>query len=1085
MNRARILFFAGTALWAQPALAAEALKFGPPPAWVHPRSIPAAKESAAPVALLLEDEQVAFEHGKATTYTEGAAKILNSQGLEAGNLSIVWQPATETVTVNKLHIIRGDKVIDVLAGGQTFTVLRRETNLDAATLDGTLTATIQPEGLQEGDIIDLATTTEHSDPVLKGHVEAMFGAWDGLPIQSAHASLMWPKDLRIDVRETPNLPAATRSSANGMNVFELSAENVDPLVPPSGAPQRFLIGRLAEATDFKSWSDIADLMAPLYRDAAVIPASGPLHDEVEKIRASTTDPKARAQAALTLVQDRVRYVALLMGQGGYVPATAEQTWSRRFGDCKAKTALLLAMLHSLGVDSEPVLVQASLGDMVADRVPMIGLFNHVLVRAHLGGSDYWLDGTRTGDTALDLIRIPDFGWALPLVARSQLVHLVPKPLDLPNVEHRVTIDASAGIYTVAPITIEEVYRGDNAIALNTAYASMTSAQRDEKMHDKAGGYFDGFSVDSSSIKFDKAKGELDLTIKGSAKLNWKDGWFYVPTSSISFDPDFHRSAGALHDVPWAVDYPRYVKDKATVRLPKGFAAAQELTPAVHETLAGVEYARSETVDGDVLTIDSSERAVAPEVAYKDALAAEPRLRALGKDDVYLSSNVAYTPTSKDLTALAATTPGSADEYLDRGNSYLDSGKYDEAIADFTAALKLSPNDVTALGDRAVAHIWKRQFDDAEKDLAALDAHDARTSLGLRAHGLIAQLKGDCAKALDFYTQSLAKDSDNAFTLGNRAKCEAELSKEDAALADSAEALKQNPGWAELRIIRANIYMHQGKPDLVAAEAESLTRENPQSDYAWVGAAKAYAALGKREKAMDAFGRALAIKPYAYIYVNRAQVRALADVEGRLADLDAALKLEPDNGDALSAKARLLTKNGDKTGALALLDRMKPSPLNPGYELQRAILLYKAGRTDDAHKIFDTVRASSKSAMELNNLCWAKATADVLLQSALEDCEASLKLNPDSGPSEDSLGMVLLKLGKLDEALHAYDAAIAKKTGAASLMGRAFVYLRKGDKAHAEADAAEARKMAPDIDETFASYGLKFDEARRTSTAAAQ
>ncbi len=321
----RILLLAGAALSAQPAFAADALKFGAPPAWVHPQAIPASKPSQAPVSLLLNDEQTALERGKVTTYTEAAIKIENAQGLGAGNVALVWQPSTDTLTVNKLQIRRGDKIIDVLASGQTFTTLRRETNLDAATMDGTLTATLQPEGLQVGDIIDLATTTERSDPVLKGHVETMFGAWDGLPIESAHAAISWPSDIHLQIRETPNLPAAKRTSANGIEHLELSVENVQPLIPPKGAPERFQIGRLAEATDYQSWSDIASLFEPLFKDASAIPASGPLHDEVEKIRVATTDPKKRAEQALSLVQDRVRYVALLMGQGGYVPATAETT----------------------------------------------------------------------------------------------------------------------------------------------------------------------------------------------------------------------------------------------------------------------------------------------------------------------------------------------------------------------------------------------------------------------------------------------------------------------------------------------------------------------------------------------------------------------------------------------------------------------------------------------------------------------------------------------------------------------------------------------------------------------------------------
>lgn len=106
----------------------------------------------------------------------------------------------------------------------------------------------------------------------------------------------------------------------------------------------------------------------------------------------------------------------------------------------------------------------------------------------------------------------------------------------------------------------------------------------------------------------------------------------------------------------------------------------------------------------------------------------------------------------------------------------------------------------------------------------------------------------------------------------------------------------------------------------------------------------------------------------------------------------------------------------------------------------------------------------------------------MLQSALQDCRDALKLSPDAGQYLDSLGMVLLKLGKLDEALDAYNRAVAKNTGAASLMGRAFVYLRKGDRAHAEADAAAARKLAANIDDDFADYGLKFDD-KAAATAA--
>jgi tetratricopeptide (TPR) repeat protein len=154
--------------------------------------------------------------------------------------------------------------------------------------------------------------------------------------------------------------------------------------------------------------------------------------------------------------------------------------------------------------------------------------------------------------------------------------------------------------------------------------------------------------------------------------------------------------------------------------------------------------------------------------------------------------------------------------------------------------------------------------------------------------------------------------------------------------------------------------------------------------------------------------------------------------------------------------------------------MKPDPNNSYAEQQRAIVLYKAGRESDAQRIFVDARSRAKLPNDLNTLCWQKATAGIMLDTALQDCRDALKLSPDTGPYLDSLGLTLLKLGKLDEALDAYNKAILNGVGADSLMGRALVYLKKGDRMHADADAAAARKQSPNIDEIFAGYGLKFD-----------
>ena len=84
----------------------------------------------------------------------------------------------------------------------------------------------------------------------------------------------------------------------------------------------------------------------------------------------------------------------------------------------------------------------------------------------------------------------------------------------------------------------------------------------------------------------------------------------------------------------------------------------------------------------------------------------------------------------------------------------------------------------------------------------------------------------------------------------------------------------------------------------------------------------------------------------------------------------------------------------------------------------------------------------------------------------------MKLRPDAASYLDSLGMVLLRLGRLDEAVETYGRAIAKGRPAASFMGRAIAHARKGDLTQAQADRAEALKLYPDIERQFADYGLE-------------
>lgn len=75
--------------------------------------------------------------------------------MKVARISLSWNPETDSLAVHRLHIIRGDQVIDVLKT-QQFTVIHRKTNLERAAIDGRLTASLQIARLQVGDIVEIA-----------------------------------------------------------------------------------------------------------------------------------------------------------------------------------------------------------------------------------------------------------------------------------------------------------------------------------------------------------------------------------------------------------------------------------------------------------------------------------------------------------------------------------------------------------------------------------------------------------------------------------------------------------------------------------------------------------------------------------------------------------------------------------------------------------------------------------------------------------------------------------------------------------------------------------------------------------------
>ncbi|HEX4709162.1 MAG TPA: aspartyl protease family protein [Phenylobacterium sp.] len=247
--------------------------------------------------------------------------------------------------------------------------------------------------------------------------------------------------------------------------------------------------------------------------------------------------------------------------------------------------------------------------------------------------------------------------------------------------------------------------------------------------------------------------------------------------------------------------------------------------------------------------------------------------------------------------------------------------------------------------------------------------------------------------------------------------------------------------------------------------------------------QASAARQEFSAAIADFTRAIEIEPTEGTHYHSRAMARLSNGQPVLAmaDLDQALKYKPDDVPALVARGQHYVATRDLVRARADFEAaMKLSPDNTDLPVEIGLAYAEGGAFDTAIQQFDAwVSAHPKAAdlaQVLSMRCWTRAVWGKELEKALADCDTALRGERVSAVMENR-GLVLLRMGRVDEAIKQYDAAIRAQPKAAwALYGRGLSELKKGKKAEGDADIKAATAIAPDLPREAKRYGLVADDA---------
>jgi hypothetical protein len=318
-------------------------------------------------------------------------KIFNESGFKYANIAISYNP--------------GSKIEKIFA--RTISPVGKITVLDEKDI---YDVTLFPEyvyfsdqrakkftfpAVEKGTIIEYKYTMSIK--------KSTFGnSWDfqsAVPVLSSRFILVKPGewDVHYRVNNIEVLTEMSEAQAGFKSFHKWEARDVPALdIEPAMPPQNEIIGSLLiSPIGINRWDQIGqwyyDLIQPQTKSGKVITETA--HELLHDIDHNNK----KLKLIYEWVRDKIRYLSISIGIGGYQPHPAGEVIKNRYGDCKDMTTLLCALARAAGINVYQVLVRTKQNGLTDTSLTTQSIFNHVIAFCpSAGDSGIWMDATEKG-----------------------------------------------------------------------------------------------------------------------------------------------------------------------------------------------------------------------------------------------------------------------------------------------------------------------------------------------------------------------------------------------------------------------------------------------------------------------------------------------------------------------------------------------------------------------------------------------------------------------------------------------------------------------------------------------------------------
>src|SRR2546427_9387971 len=333
---------------------------------------------------LLDDGVLQFEaDGRGSRTYRQVIQILNQDGAEAwGEQSFSYSSGSEKLTVNWIRVLKlTGEVISAQPAHEQESLA--PVAFEAPVYSDQKVRRVTLSGVAPGTLVDWSYTVERVKPLVPGDCYSGWRVPTAPRTRRSRLVIDVPATLTPRIQEENVHFKRLEAVSHGRHVYTWGTNEVQKIEQELFAAVPNTLSVTIDVASPITWADLARWYAGLTSGRYA------LNPELETQLAGhvkdahTLDDSLRA--VHRWVSEDFRYVSLSLGIGGYLPRLPAQVLETRYGDCKDKATLFIALVRRLGLTAYPVLLSSS--GNADSTLPTVQQFDHMIAAVDRPGKN--------------------------------------------------------------------------------------------------------------------------------------------------------------------------------------------------------------------------------------------------------------------------------------------------------------------------------------------------------------------------------------------------------------------------------------------------------------------------------------------------------------------------------------------------------------------------------------------------------------------------------------------------------------------------------------------------------------------------